>query len=199
MGWLFAVALGMQERSRRALLAALVPIAAGHALSVACFLVLVALMRWSLPEAILRRLSAFVLLAFGTYRLLRQRHFRWVGMKVAGWELGWWSFLMATAHGAGLMLSPLALCLPKGQEGWGVAVFSGRFGEALSILPSSLTFSLLATFVHAAGMLMAMGVTAWFVYEKLGVAVLRHWWLNFDLLWGAALIIVGILTLLMEG
>jgi len=198
MGWLFAVALGMQERSRRALLAALVPIAAGHTLSVACFLVLVALMRQSLPETLLRFLIAFVLLVFGTYRLLRQRHLRWVGMKVAWWELGWWSFLMATAHGAGWMLSPLALCLPQGQEGWSVALFSGRFGEAISILPSSLAFSLLATFVHAAGMLTAMAVTAWCVYEKLGVAILRHWWLNFDFLWGTALIIAGIITLLTQ-
>lgn len=195
MGWLFAVALGMQERSHRVTLIALLPIAAGHALSVVCFFILATLLRWSLPMTFLRFLIAFVLLAFGTYRLLRQRHLRWVGMRVSWWELGWWSFLMATAHGAGLMLTPLALCLPQGQGRWSGALFSGYFGEALGILSSSLTSPLLATLVHAAGMLTAMALMAWLVYEKFGVAILRHWWLNFDLLWGVALFIAGITTL----
>ena len=87
MGWLFAVALGMQERSHRVTLIALLPIAAGHALSVVCFFILATLLRWSLPMTFLRFLIAFVLLAFGTYRLLRQRHLRWVGMRVSWWEL----------------------------------------------------------------------------------------------------------------
>jgi hypothetical protein len=197
MGWLFAVALGMQERSRRAVFVALLPITVGHALSVACLLIFVAVLRLSLPATVLRWLIAFVLLIFGTYRLLRQRHFRWVGMKVAWWELGWWSFLMATAHGAGLMLTPLALCLPQGQGRWGVAMFSGQFGETFRVLPNSLTPPLLATLIHTIGMLMTMATMAWLVYEKLGVALLRRWWLNFDLLWGIALLLAGIITLLM--
>jgi len=96
---------------------------------------------------------------------------------------------------AGLMLTPLALCLPQGQGRWSGALFSGYFGEALGILSSSLTSPLLATLVHAAGMLTAMALMAWLVYEKFGVAILRHWWLNFDLLWGVALFIAGITTL----
>lgn len=197
MGWLFAVALGMQERSQRAVFVALLPIAVGHALSVACVLALVRVLQWALPATVLRWLIAFVLLTFGIYRLLRQRHFRWVGMRVAWWELGLWSFLMATVHGAGLMLSPFVLCLPQSQEQSGIAIFSGQWGETLSTLPPFLTPPLLATLIHTVGMLIAMTVMAWVVYAKLGVVILRRWWLNFDLLWGIALLLAGIITLLM--
>jgi hypothetical protein len=112
MGWLFAVALGLQEKRRRAVFRALLPIALGHAISIAAVVLGVALVQVVLPEALLRQLCAAVLFAFGLYRLVRARHPRWVGMRVNFWDLALWSFLMASAHGAGLMLVPVLLRWP---------------------------------------------------------------------------------------
>ena len=106
MGWLFAVALGLQERKAAGVFRAVIPIAIGHVISVA---IVVGLALWAVtlfPHAIVHRVAAAVLLAFGAYRLLRLRHPRWVGMRVGFWGLAFWGFLMATAHGAGLMLLP---------------------------------------------------------------------------------------------
>ena len=106
MGWLFAVALGLQERRRATVFRALVPIALGHALAIAAVLVFVGSIQVIVPESILHYVSAAVLGAFGLYRLLRSRHPRWVGMRVDFKDLVLWSFLMASAHGAGLMVLP---------------------------------------------------------------------------------------------
>src|ERR1043166_8992739 len=107
MGWLFAVALGMQEKRRRAVLAAIPPIALGHALSIGLVVGLLWLAQASVPEKALRYGAAAILFGFGFYRFVRSRHPRWVGMRVGFRDLTLWSFLMATAHGAGLMLVPL--------------------------------------------------------------------------------------------
>src|SRR5688572_3493564 len=109
MGWLFAVALGLQQKRRRAVLSALPPIALGHALSVGIVVLLLALAQASLPAKALRITAAGVLFGFGLYRLRRSRHPNWVGMRVGFRDLTLWSFLMASAHGAGLMLLPLLL------------------------------------------------------------------------------------------
>ena len=107
MGWLFAVALGLQEKSRRAVFRALPPIALGHALSVGSIVGVVLVARVGLPHAFLKFGAATILFAFGLYRLLRSRHPKWVGMRVGFRDLVLWSFIMASAHGAGLMLVPL--------------------------------------------------------------------------------------------
>src|SRR4249920_1791672 len=109
MGWLFAVALGLQEQRRSAVWNALPPIAVGHAFSVGLVVALVALIHASVPYHALRRIAAAVLVGFGAYRLVRARHPRWVGMRVGFGDLTLWSFLMASAHGAGLMLLPVFL------------------------------------------------------------------------------------------
>jgi hypothetical protein len=109
MGWLFAVALGLQEQRRSAVWNALPPIAVGHALSVGLVVALVALIHASIPYRVLRWIAAAVLIGFGVYRLVRARHPRWVGMRVGFRDLTLWSFLMASAHGAGLMLVPVFL------------------------------------------------------------------------------------------
>jgi len=109
MGWLFAVALGLQEQRRSAVWNALPPIAVGHALSVGLVVALVALIHASIPYWVLRWIAAAVLIGFGVYRLVRARHPRWVGMRVGFRDLTLWSFLMASAHGAGLMLVPVFL------------------------------------------------------------------------------------------
>ena len=109
MGWLFAVALGLQEQKRSAVLRALPPIALGHALSIGIVIAAVLLARISLPHATLKIAAAAILFAFGLYRLVRSRHPNWVGMRVGFCDLTLWSFIMASAHGAGVMLIPLFL------------------------------------------------------------------------------------------
>src|SRR5437868_5371933 len=103
MGWLFAVALGLQERSRAAVLRALPAIALGHEASIGAVIALVAVAGALVDPGALRIAAAVVLVLFGAFRLVRPRaHFRWVGMRISAWELVVWSFLMSTAHGAGL-------------------------------------------------------------------------------------------------
>src|SRR5437762_3603301 len=107
MGWLFAVALGMQEQRRSAVWRALPPIALGHAASVALVVGLIVLAKAAVSQTMLKSAAATILFGFGLYRLIRARHPNWVGMRVGFRDLGVWSFVMASAHGAGLMLVPL--------------------------------------------------------------------------------------------
>jgi hypothetical protein len=184
MGWLFAVSRGLQERSGRAVLGALPPIALGHALAIAAALVLVAIGRASVPLGALRWVTAAVLIGFGASRLIRHRHPRWVGMRVGFRDLTLWSFLMATAHGAGLMLMPalLQLCLSSSPA---PEITAG----------GSLGMTLAAVGVHTGAMLATAGLIAVVVYEWVGLAILRTAWLNVDLIWTAALATTGILLL----
>jgi hypothetical protein len=178
MGWLFALALGLQRRSERAIALALIPIAAGHAVSVAAVAgAVLALGTWVSPRG-LELASGCVLLAFGAYKLRAYyRHPRWVGMQVNVVDLVWWSFLMATAHGAGLMIAPMLITLSDAPHA--------------TALPLTL-----AVAIHTATMLIVMALVAWIVYKKVGLAVLRTSWVNFDLIWAVALLIVGVVALL---
>ena len=195
MGWLFAVALGLQERSRAAVLRAFGPIALGHAASVAMVVALVgAVQVWLAPEG-LRVLGASALVAFGLYKLLAPlSHPRWVGMRVGARDLTIWSFLMATAHGAGLMLVPVLLELPLADAH---AHTHADAGHALMMsTPGALTGAELAAVgVHTAGMYLVMGAIALVVFEKVGVAIVRRAWLNLDRVWAGALIAAGMGTL----
>src|SRR3712207_3210232 len=117
MGWLFAVALGLQERRRAAVLQALVPIALGHEGAIALVALLVSAAGTVVSSEQLRLAGAAALIGFGAFKLLKPRsHFRWVGMRVSPRELVVWSFLMSTAHGAGLMLWPVLLGLPSAHD-----------------------------------------------------------------------------------
>lgn len=178
MGWLFAVALGLQERSRRGVLHALPPIVLGHAASVLITLGLVSVARLAAPPKLVSYGVAALVCGFGVWRLVRRRHPRWGGMKMTRWQLAGWSFLMATAHGAGLMVVPVTL---QGQH-------AGHEGHGAAALASQ---SLLATGIHTLAMLAATTVLAVVVYERLGVAVLRKAWFNLDLAWAVALIGAG--------
>ena len=186
MGWLFAVSRGLQERSGRAVLGALPPIALGHALALGAALVIVAIGRASLPLGALRWVTAAVLIGFGASRLFRHRHARWVGMRVGFRDLTLWSFLMATAHGAGLMLVPLFVvdaARPSCHVDAGVAL-SGAVDYAA------------ATLAHTAAMLAITAIVALVVYYKLGLALLRRTWFNLDGLWAIALIAAGLFAAL---
>jgi hypothetical protein len=195
MGWLFAVALGLQEQRRSAVWNALPPIAVGHALSVGLIVMLVALMHASISYDALRWLAALALVSFGIYRLVRARHPRWVGMRVGFRDLTLWSFLMASAHGAGLMLVPVFLGSRHhaGIANAHTAHAHSSHGTQLDLLDNSW-LAALAVIVHTLGHLLVAGMVALIVYEKLGVRILQRAWFNFDLAWAVALIVSGLVT-----
>jgi len=185
MGWLFAVALGMQEKRRAAVYQALLPLAFGHALAVAAAVAMAAAIGAVIPLSALRWVLAVLLVLLGVSRLVRHRHPRWAGMKVGMGGLTVWSFVMATAHGAGLMVAPLFL---------GMTMAAGP--HAHHMMGSGSTWmAVLTTLAHAAGYLLVTAVIAAIVFEKLGVALLRRAWFNLDRIWAAALAATGALTL----
>ncbi len=191
MGWLFAVALGLQEGSRRAVTGALVPIAVGHEASVAVAVVLLGGAVATLPGAAVRVLAAVVLMGFGVWKLARRnRHPRWVGMRVNRRQLTLWSFLMSSAHGAGLMLFPVLLGLSTAAAGP-----SGHDLAALGGAGSSWIGGGVAVTIHTGAMLAVMAAVAVVVYEKVGVGILRRGWVNLDMVWAGALVVAGVFTL----
>jgi hypothetical protein len=200
MGWLFAVGLGLQEQKRAAVLRALPPIALGHALSIGIIIAAVLLARISVAQFPLKIAAAAILFAFGLYRLFRSRHPNWVGMRVGFGDLTLWSFVMASAHGAGLMLIPLFLKSPShtpAQHGGAMAMhMHATHGLEFANLstPSLLTSSIA---VHTLGYLLVTGLIAILVYERLGVGILRRAWFNVDMFWMLALMITGLLILVL--
>lgn len=208
MGWLFAVALGLQERRRRAVLWALVPIAIGHALSIGAVVLVVGLAQEAIPLEWLRWPIGAGLVLFGGYKLFRMRHPKWVGMKVSFRDLVTWSFLMASAHGAGLMLVPVLLGWSAGEgdahahhhHAGHEAMGGGEHAEHASVIAAvgkGPLLALLATGVHTLGYLVVMLVCAVAVYEWVGLAILRKAWINLDGVWAGALVITGVATMLL--
>jgi hypothetical protein len=216
MGWLFAVALGLQEKRRRAVYEALIPIALGHAISIGAVVLVVAVLKDVTPMEWLRWPVGVGLIAFGAYKFFRSRHPRWVGMRVNFRDLVTWSFLMASAHGAGLMLVPVLLGWSAGldaaaaghgghggHEGMqhhtmdhgGGGGHAGHAGHIASVASTPL-LGLLATGVHTLGYLAVMGIVAVIIYEKVGLAILRTAWFNLDIIWALALVVAGAVTLL---
>src|SRR5262245_6138104 len=200
MGWLFAVALGMQEQRRAAVWRALPPIALGHAVSVALVVGLIVLANAAVSRTMLKTASAAILFGFGLYRLIRPRHPGWVGMRVGFRDLGVWSFVMASAHGAGLMLVPVFIGSATARP----AVFASRVASETLVEP--FCSPVFATFgtpallagsigVHTLGHLLLAGALRWLVYEMVGVAIVRTAWANLDLIWSAALIATGAFVL----
>ena len=185
MGWLFAVALGMQEKSSRAVWRALMPISVGHAVAIGVVVALAGLFQAVLPLRSLKIAVAVVLFAFGFCHLLRHRHPRFGGMQVSFGDLTLWSFFMASAHGAGLMVLPVLFGMHGGDCIAGSPV-SLRHVH-LAAMGGSAT-NLEAVLVHTLGYLVVTGFVAWVVYEKLGLALLRKAWLNLDLIWASALV-----------
>jgi hypothetical protein len=189
MGWLFAVALGMQERRRGAVLRALVPLGAGHALAVAGAVGAALAIGFVIPVGWLRWPIAGVLVSLGALRFFRHRHPRWAGMRVSMGGLTVWSFLMATAHGAGLMVVPVFMGMSM----------SGTEEHAHHMPPAATGAgaALFATGLHSVGYLAVTAFIAVLVFERIGVGILRRAWFNLDLIWSAALIATGGLTLML--
>jgi hypothetical protein len=194
MGWLFAVALGLQERRLWAVMIALGPIALGHALAIGLAAVVVGVVGLVLPQQLLLALGGAALLGFAAYKVVtRFRHPRWVGMRVSPRELVLWSFLMASAHGAGLMLVPVLAGLRR--EGVASALAHAEHLGHQTPQPSAVTDALLpalaAVGLHSVAMLTVAGLLAVVVYQKVGVEVLRRAWINLDFFWAGALAVTG--------
>jgi hypothetical protein len=190
MGWLFAVALGMQEQKGSAVARSLIPIVIGHAFAIGSVVLISAFLGMTLPLMVIRYVVTALLVGLGVYCLVRHRHPRWVRMQVGFRDLTVWSFLMASAHGAGLMLVPMLLH-SNTVEAQSRTAGHHHFSQTVTPLAG-----LVATGVHTLAYLVVTGLLAWVVYGKLGLALLRKTWLNFDLVWAAALVATGLATLL---
>ena len=190
MGWLFAVALWLQERQSRAVWRALPPLALGHALATGVVVAAAAAIGLVIPAAILRWLVAALLLGFGAWRLWRSRHPRFGGMRASARDLAIWSFLMATAHGAGLMLLPFLV----GASADGGAEHDSHAAHAAVVAGEPLA-GVYATVVHTIGYLVVTGVIALLVHRYFGLRLLRRAWINLDVIWAAALMATAVLML----
>jgi hypothetical protein len=186
MGWPLAVSAGLMERSPRALVAALWPLTVGHLLAMAVvilpFALLVTLVAWQQP---IRVGASLLVIGFGVFRLVNRRHPR-VLARIRPTQLGLWSFAVAMAHGAGLMLVPiyLGLCRTAGGDRAAGALVAGDLG--MGVLVSA---------VHALAMVAAGGAFAWAVYRILGLKAVARSWFNLDAVWAGSLVLVGGLSL----
>jgi len=189
MGWPLAVSAGLMERRSRAVAAALWPLTVGHLLAVLVvilpFSLLVALVQWQLQA---RVGASLLVIGFGVFRLVNRRHPR-VLARIRPTQLGLWSFAVAIAHGAGLMLVPiyLGLCraadLDRGHEAAG------------ALIDNDLGMAALVAVVHSGAMIAAGGVLAWLVYRYLGLRFVARSWFNLDATWAVSLILVGAVSL----
>jgi len=195
MGWLFAVALGMQQGTRRAVWGALGPLALGHALAIAAAVAVALSLGVVVPSTAVRWGAAVLLSGLGILQLRGNRHAtlgRWrVGLRASGRELTVWSFVVATAHGAGLMAAPFALRAANHE----VMVMPSHGGHSMPALASMASIdwpTLWSTGVHTAGYLLVTAVLAIVVYERASIHIVRRAWINFDLVWAAALMLTGV-------
>lgn len=188
MGWLFAVARGLQERSRALVLQSLPAIATGHAASIGAVAVLIGLTRSVATTRAVAIGGGAVLVGFGLWHLLSRRHFRWEGVRISLWQLACWSFLMSSIHGAGLMLLPIltADAAPIAGHDHGLGAAHG----------SVLSAAVFVTAVHTLAMFAVAGAIAVLAYEIAGLAVLRRKWFDLDRVWAVALVGAGAFTLL---
>jgi len=191
MGWLFAVSQGMQHRDRRAVLRALVPIAIGHELSIVLVALVVLVAAAVVDPRALHVGAAAALIAFGIFRFVKPRaHPRWTTMRVNRRELALWSFLMSTAHGAGLMVAPVLIGLQGAEAASAHEHAQSAMAADVPLLAGGLGIAL-----HVGAMLLVMGIVAVVVYEKLGLRMLGRAWLNTDVLWATTFVLAGAITL----
>ena len=188
MGWLFAVALGLQERRRSKVVWALGPIAVGHLMSIAAVVAIIGGLRAFFAIDLLRPVGAAALILFGLFRFIWPRaHPRWVAMRVNAAELGLWSFLMASAHGAGLMLFPILIGMtPNSEHAHQMASICGgnTIAQAIAVI-----------LLHTGAMIAVTGLIAIIVYEWVGLSILRSAWINPDTIWTGALVAAGVLSI----
>jgi hypothetical protein len=195
MGWLFALSLGLQRQSERAIWASLLPIAAGHAVALMLIAALALAGAQIVYTPLLELATALALIAFGLIKVVNYfLHPRWVGMQMGMMDLVWWSLLMALAHGAGLAVAPTLLGMVQVQPPMAMRGPHGMHAGRVVQKASTTTLGLempLGLLLYTVAMLAVMAVIAWFVYRRLGLAILRQRWINFDLIWAVALLIAG--------
>jgi hypothetical protein len=189
MGWFFAAALGLYRKSRRVVLVSLIPIALGHALAIGVVVFAVIGLGMAIDAGTFRIVAGLLLIAWGIYHWLygHQHHFH-IGVTTGLFGLGVWSFLMATAHGAGVMLIPVLMPMGHAHD----------MGAHAHHIPIAGSFGLaaLAVVVHSLAMLIVTGAVALIVYQAAGFEVLKRSWINLDLVWTLALIGMGAWLLL---
>lgn len=194
MGWLFAVSLGLQEGERGAVWKALGPLALGHAAAIAVALAVALAVGLVIPLDAVKWIVAALLVGLGVSQLVRHRHPRWGGMRVGAGDLTIWSFLMASAHGAGLMALPFLMGTGAAGEADVGGSAHAAHGAAIAGPGPDWIAGLVGSAVHTGGYLLVTGIVAVVVYEWLGLRLLRTAWINLDLLWAGALVVTGLLT-----
>ena len=178
MGWLFSVALSMQRESTKTIFISHIPIAIGHLLSlIVTILVYYVIQEFITPETS-KLFFALLLIGFGIYKLIDRSHFNWVKMNVNNFDLFIWSFLMASSHGAGLMLIP------------------GFNYEGDHMIHHLEHFGFFALGIHTLAMLITSIIIAFLVYKLIGLRILRTSWINFDYIWSFVLILGGLFIFL---
>ena len=193
MGWLFALSLGLQEKSRKAVVRALLPVGLGHAVAISLAILVVQLFQVVFSPRILQFLVGLILFAFGLCRIFRAHHPTGGGMRVGFKDLLFWSFLMASAQGAGMMLAPILLAQPM------LGMKHGVDAGAAGMRTLGTRVIALAVSVHTLGLVLVTGFLALFFYQsyqETGLRVLQRAWFNFDLLWAVALFVAAALALL---
>ncbi len=189
MGWPLAVSAGLMGNGRRDLLAALWPLAAGHFLAMAGillpFAVMTVLVDW---QHEIRIGASLLVVAAGFYLLINRRHPRFLA-RIRPTQLALWSFAVAMAHGAGLMLVPIYLGLCRTEE-----LDSGH-QAAFALMGGNLSVAIMVAVVHAGAMIISGGVLAIAVHAWLGLTFLSKSWFNLDLVWALSLILVGVIGL----
>lgn len=187
MGWPLAVARGLERRRGAAVLATWLPLGVGHLAAMALVLVPFAMLTWLFAWSREIRLAAGALVVlFGLWRLVQRRHPRWLA-RVRPTQVAWWSFLMATAHGAALMLLPfvLGLCAPASVAG------ESPHDALMRAMGPTLATAVGVALVHTAAMIAAGLAVAWSVFRTLGLQALRGAWLNLDAVWAGGLVVSG--------
>ncbi|WFU15274.1 hypothetical protein [Bradyrhizobium sp. CB3481] len=192
MGWPLAVSAGLMERSPRALASALLPLAAGHLLAMLLvllpFALLIALVEW---QRIIQISAGLLVIGFGLYRLANRRHPKALA-RISPAQLGLWSFAVALAHGAALMLVPIYLGLCRETD------LDRGHAAAGTLINANLSMAVLVAIVHAAAMIAAGGCCAWLAYRYLGLKFISQSWFNLDTIWAVSLILVGAIALVLS-
>jgi hypothetical protein len=189
MGWPLAVSAGLMERSSHAFLAALWPLTLGHLLAMLVvilpFALLLALVEWQQQIQIA---ASLLVIGFGIFRLINRRHPRALA-RIRPTQLGLWSFAVAIAHGAGLMLLPIYLGLCRAADG------DQGHAAAGALINTNLGMAVLVSVIHSAAMISAGGLLGWLVYRYLGLKFVSRSWFNLDVTWASSLVLVGVLSL----
>jgi hypothetical protein len=189
MGWPLAVSAGLMEKSSRALVAALCALGIGHLFAMLAlilpFALLAALVEW---QSQIRIGASLLVMAFGIYLLVNPRHPRALA-RIPPTQLGFWSFAVAIAHGAGFMLVPIYLGLCQ------TADLDSSHKTATALINGNLRMAVLVSFIHGAAMIAAGGVFAWSVYRYLGLKFVSRSWFNLDAIWALSLVFVGAVSL----